>query len=99
MTIKTGLYDECPCGSGKIYKKCCIVKDAGNTVNNPILSDEDDIIKYAVFAEKWDRAKGPVPSFRQYMGMDDVNEGRMKFYRVKIISGIKAFLGRIFNRL
>ena len=28
MVKETGRNDPCPCGSGKKYKKCCIVKDA-----------------------------------------------------------------------
>lgn len=28
MTDKTGRNDPCPCGSGKKYKSCCLIKNA-----------------------------------------------------------------------
>ena len=28
---KVGRNDPCPCGSGKKYKNCCMLKDQGNT--------------------------------------------------------------------
>ena len=35
MVQKPGRNDPCPCGSGKKYKKCCLHKDADNTLKHP----------------------------------------------------------------
>lgn len=97
MKIKPGLFDDCPCGSGRIYKKCCMVKDSGIDGYSPIMTNDDDILKYTVFAEKWDRSDGPVPSFREYMGIDDPKDDKRKFYNVKVFSGIRDFLKKMFR--
>ena len=68
MATKTGRNEPCPCGSGKKYKNCCLDKDNAVSGYKPILTNEDDILKYTEFAERWDRTKGPVPTFMEYMG-------------------------------
>ncbi len=71
MTLKNGSNESCPCGSGRKYKNCCCDKDAGNPEYKPILSNEDDILKYTEFAERWDYSKGPVPTLMEYLGKPD----------------------------
>ncbi len=67
MKSKTGRNDSCPCGSGKKYKNCCCDKETVSHAYKPILSNEDDILKYTEFVERWDRSKGTIPSFIEYL--------------------------------
>ncbi|HRX16910.1 MAG TPA: SEC-C metal-binding domain-containing protein [Spirochaetota bacterium] len=83
MSHKVGRNDPCPCGSGKKYKKCCMEKadnvlrfpsgtQSGSVPNNLIPPlpgfDPEKFAEYQTFAESWDEADGPVPSFMQYLG-------------------------------
>lgn len=38
--IKPGRNDQCPCGSGKKYKKCCMLKVETKTTDTPKFIDE-----------------------------------------------------------
>jgi hypothetical protein len=84
MSHKVGRNDPCPCGSGKKYKKCCMNKadnvlrfpsgpQQGKVPNDlvPPLAgfDPEKLAEYQAFAESWDEADGPVPTFMQYFGM------------------------------
>lgn len=83
MSHKVGRNDPCPCGSGKKYKKCCMEKAdnvlrfpgdtlSGSVPNNSVPPlpgfDPEKLVEYQAFAGAWDDAKGPVPSFMQYLG-------------------------------
>lgn len=104
MAFKTGRNEPCPCGSGKKYKNCCLDKDNTASGYKPILTNEDDIIKYTEFAERWDRANGPLPTFMEYMGkpnmaskaMAGLSEkmGDMKF---KTLKEAQEYLNRKMN--
>jgi hypothetical protein len=68
MASTTGRNDPCPCGSGKKYKHCCLNKQ-DNVFPFPGRQVPDDALEqYRIFAENWDPADGPVPSFMEFQG-------------------------------
>lgn len=87
MVFKTGRNEPCPCGSGKKYKHCCIDKDEVIPGHKPILSNEDDILRYTEFAEKWDHTKGPVPTLMEFLGKANI--------ATKALSGLSAKTGNV----
>ncbi len=70
MSAKVGRNDPCPCGSGKKYKKCCMDKD-DNVIPFPGAMpgfSEENLRRYGEAMERWDEARGPRPSFNEFMG-------------------------------
>ena len=56
---KIGRNDDCPCGSGKKYKKCCLRKGADNPFATPIpeaTSPEDFVARLAAENAEWELA-------------------------------------------
>jgi len=104
MATKTGRNEPCPCGSGKKYKNCCIDKVNSIPGYKPILTNEDDILRYTEFAEDWDHTKGPVPSFMEFMGQANMatkalsgltkKTGKMEF---KSIEEAREYMNREMN--
>gem|GEM_PF-1904849 len=79
MISEPGRNDPCPCGSGKKYKKCCMEKGGAEIIPFPGTSfpahpsvdlpfRQQDLDRYAEFAQSWDYDQGPVPTFMQFMG-------------------------------
>ncbi len=82
MAKKTGRNEPCPCGSGKKYKHCCLDK-LDNVIPFPRMPAGDEFERYKAFAESWDPAKGPVPTFQEYRGTpnpatESINELKKK---------------------
>ncbi|MDY6934496.1 MAG: SEC-C metal-binding domain-containing protein [Spirochaetota bacterium] len=64
MTEKFGRNEPCPCGSGKKYKKCCLLKD---TIVSGEMFNEDALKDYQDMMDNWDHEKSPSPTFMEYM--------------------------------
>ncbi|HNV46431.1 MAG TPA: SEC-C domain-containing protein [Spirochaetota bacterium] len=74
----TGRNEPCPCGSGKKYKHCCL-QEQDNVIPFPGVGFSDDNFKrYEAFAESWDDAKGPVPTFMEFLGRPNAATESMK---------------------
>jgi len=65
MIEKTGRNNPCPCGSGKKYKKCCLLKD--NIESGEMFNDEA-MKEYQNMIDNWDDEKGSPPTFMEYLG-------------------------------
>ncbi len=68
MSNKIKRNDPCPCGSGKKFKNCCLVKG-----DNPYAfpghdATHGDIERYQRFVDNWDESQGQPPSFMQFLG-------------------------------
>lgn len=73
MTIKIGRNDKCPCGSGRKYKKCCLIKEMKE---KQIINDLENISKSTKIADKdgfyrifWDdevEKVNPVEYYKNY---------------------------------
>ncbi len=79
MDNEPGRNDPCPCGSGKKYKKCCMLKSGAKIIPFPgtafpphsfddLPFRQEDLDRYEKFVESRNPEDGPLPTFMQFMG-------------------------------
>lgn len=83
--MKTGRNDPCPCGSGKKYKKCCLIRN-----NREV---HETLEKF--FGEKWIETELGKVKLDGYNNMDPMNLARMNIHPlIKAITGTQIKLQR-----
>ncbi|MFW6365310.1 MAG: YecA family protein [Spirochaetota bacterium] len=68
MSNKIKRNDPCPCGSGKKFKNCCLVKGDNLYAFPGHDATHGDIERYQRFVDNWDESQGQPPSFMQFLG-------------------------------